>query len=88
MLYRVLADIVVIVHLGFVVFVVLGAVAPVPWRSPAAEAVLTGKTINEQVAGEAADAAVKNATPMTQNAYKVQLARTTLIRAIMKAVKA
>jgi xanthine dehydrogenase YagS FAD-binding subunit len=68
--------------------VVLGAVAPVPWRSPAAEAVLKGKTITEQVAAEAADAAVKNAVPMSQNAYKVQLARTTLIRAIMKAVKA
>jgi xanthine dehydrogenase YagS FAD-binding subunit len=68
--------------------VVLGAVAPVPWRSPAAEALLKGKTITEQVAAEAADAAVKNAAPMSQNAYKVRLARTTLIRAIMKAVKA
>jgi xanthine dehydrogenase YagS FAD-binding subunit len=68
--------------------VVLGAVAPVPWRSAAAEAVLKGKSITEQVAAEAADAAVKNAVPMSQNAYKVQLARTTLIRAIMKAVKA
>jgi xanthine dehydrogenase YagS FAD-binding subunit len=68
--------------------VVLGAVAPVPWRSAAAEAVLTGKSVTEQVAAEAADAAVKTAVPMSQNAYKVQLARTTLIRTIMKAVKA
>jgi xanthine dehydrogenase YagS FAD-binding subunit len=68
--------------------VVLGAVAPVPWRSAAAEAVLKGKTVTDQVAAEAADAAVKTAVPMSQNAYKVQLARTTLIRAIMMAVKA
>jgi len=68
--------------------VVLGAVAPVPWRSPAAEAVLKGKPLTEQVAAEAADAAVKNAVPMTQNGYKVQLARTTVMRAIMKAAKA
>jgi CO/xanthine dehydrogenase FAD-binding subunit len=40
------------------------------------------------VAAEAADAAVKNAVPMTQNGYKVQLARTTVMRAIMKAAKA
>jgi xanthine dehydrogenase YagS FAD-binding subunit len=68
--------------------VVLGAVAPVPWRSPAAEAVLKGKTITEQVAAEAADAAVKNAVPMSQNAYKVQLARASVMRAIIKASKA
>jgi xanthine dehydrogenase YagS FAD-binding subunit len=68
--------------------VVLGAVAPVPWRSPAAEAVLKGKPLTEQVAAEAADAAVKNAVPMTQNCYKVQRARTTVMRAIMKAAKA
>ncbi len=67
--------------------VVLGAVAPVPWRSPAAEAALKGKPLTEQVAAEAADAAVKNAVPMTQNGYKVQLARTTVIRALMQAAK-
>jgi xanthine dehydrogenase YagS FAD-binding subunit len=67
--------------------VVLGAVAPVPWRSPAAEAVLKGKPLTEEVAAQAADAAVKNAVPMTQNGYKVQLARTTLMRAIMHAAR-
>jgi xanthine dehydrogenase YagS FAD-binding subunit len=65
--------------------VVLGAVAPVPWRSTAAEAVLKGKPLNEATAAEAAEAAVKNAKPMTQNAYKIQVARTALQRAILKA---
>ena len=50
--------------------IVLGAVAPVPWRSPAAEAALKGKRLTEETATAAADAAVKGAKPMTQNAYK------------------
>jgi xanthine dehydrogenase YagS FAD-binding subunit len=65
--------------------VVLGAVAPVPWRSPAAEAQLKGVTITEEVAAKAADAAVSSAKPMTQNAYKVQVTRVALQRAILKA---
>jgi xanthine dehydrogenase YagS FAD-binding subunit len=65
--------------------IVMGAVAPVPWRSSAAEAALVGKRLTEQVAMEAADAAVAAAKPMTQNAYKVQIARTAVKRAILKA---
>ena len=65
--------------------VVMGAVAPVPWRSAAAEAVLAGKTMSEQTAMAAADAAVGGAKPMSGNAYKVQIARTAVKRAIMKA---
>jgi len=65
--------------------IVLGAVAPIPWRSQAAEAALTGKTITEQTAMAAADAAVQGAKPMTDNAYKVQIARTAVKRAIVKA---
>jgi xanthine dehydrogenase YagS FAD-binding subunit len=65
--------------------VVMGAVAPIPWRSQAAEQALAGKTITEAVAAEAAAAAVRGATPMTQNSYKVQVARTAVKRAIMRA---
>jgi xanthine dehydrogenase YagS FAD-binding subunit len=65
--------------------VVLGAVAPIPWRSRDAEEVLRGKTFSEALAHEAAEAAVKGAKPMTQNAYKVQVARTTVQRALMQA---
>jgi xanthine dehydrogenase YagS FAD-binding subunit len=66
--------------------VVLGAVAPIPWRSQAAEAALKGKTIDEAVASKAADAALADAKPMSGNAYKVQVAKVALRRAIMKAV--
>jgi xanthine dehydrogenase YagS FAD-binding subunit len=65
--------------------IVMGAVAPVPWRAVGAEKVLIGKRLTEQVAMEAADAAVAGAKPMTQNAYKVQIARTAVKRAILKA---
>ena len=65
--------------------VVMGAVAPVPWRSTAAEQALTGKALNEETAMAAADAAIAGAKPMSGNKYKVQVARTTVKRAIMKA---
>ena len=65
--------------------VVLGAVAPVPWRSKAAEAALTGKPLNEQTAAAAGEAAVAEARPMSGNQYKVQIAKTAVKRAIMRA---
>ena len=68
--------------------VVMGAVAPVPWRVPAAERVLAGKAITESVAVEAATAAVAGARPMSGNAYKIQIARTAVKRAILAAARA
>ena len=68
--------------------IVLGAVAPVPWRSEAAETSLAGTVVSEQTASAAAEAAVTGARPMTQNGYKVQIARTAVKRAILKAAGA
>jgi xanthine dehydrogenase YagS FAD-binding subunit len=65
--------------------VVLGAVAPIPWRSKAAEAALAGKPLNEQTAVAAAEAAVAEAKPMSGNAYKVQIAKTAVKRAVLAA---
>jgi xanthine dehydrogenase YagS FAD-binding subunit len=65
--------------------VVMGAVAPIPWRAPAAERVLAGKAITEAIAAEAANAAVAGARPMTGNAYKIQIAKTAVKRAILAA---
>lgn len=65
--------------------VVMGAVAPIPWRSTAAEQALTGKPVNEQTAAAAAEAALKDARPLAQNAYKVQVAKTAVQRAILRA---
>ena len=65
--------------------VVMGSVAPVPWPAPQAEQALAGKRISEEVARAAADAALQNARPLSHNAYKVQLARVAVKRAILKA---
>ena len=65
--------------------VVMGYVAPVPWISSEAAQALAGKTISEGVAKAAADAALQNARPLSHNAYKVQLARVAVKRAILKA---
>ena len=63
----------------------LGAVAPVPWRSKDAERALVGKPLNAQTAADAAEAAVKAAKPLSGNAYKIQITKTAVKRAIMRA---
>ena len=68
--------------------VVMGAVAPIPWRAQAAERVLAGKAITEAIAAEAANAAVAGARPMSGNAYKIQIAKTAVKRAILAASRA
>jgi xanthine dehydrogenase YagS FAD-binding subunit len=65
--------------------VVMGAVAPIPWRSQAAEAALVGKPLTEATAAAAAEAALRDAKPLSQNAYKVQVAKTAVKRAILNA---
>ena len=65
--------------------VVLGAVAPIPWRSPDAEQALVGQQLSEATASAAADAAVKSAKPLTENGYKIQITRTAVRRAILQA---
>ena len=50
-----------------------------------AERALIGKPLNEQTATEAAEAAVRAAQPLNRNGYKVQIARTSVKRAIMQA---
>jgi xanthine dehydrogenase YagS FAD-binding subunit len=65
--------------------VLMGHVAPVPWRSAEAEAVLTGKPISEEVALAAGNAAVANAKSLGHNGYKIQVARVAVKRAILAA---
>jgi xanthine dehydrogenase YagS FAD-binding subunit len=65
--------------------VILGSVAPTPRRATEAEAVLRGAPASPETASKAAAAAVANAKPLAQNAYKVRLARVTLERALREA---
>ena len=67
--------------------VVLGHVAPTPFEAVAANQFLAGKTLNAQTAEEAAKQAVMSATPLSQNAYKVQLARVAVKRALLATQK-
>jgi len=66
--------------------VVLGGVAPIPWRAPQAEQFLVGKTLSPDVLAEAARLALQGAQPLEKNAYKVPLAQTLVRRALTKAV--
>lgn len=62
--------------------IVLGGVAPIPWRVEVAEAELEGKPLSEKTIGKAAAAAVADARPMSQNVYKIQLTRNLVQRAL------
>ena len=65
--------------------IVLGAVAPIPWRVPKAEAALLGKEPGEAAFHAAAEAAFADATPLSENAYKIQVGKAILIDALTKA---
>ncbi len=68
--------------------IVLGAAAPMPLRARAAESLLTGRAINEETARTAAREAVKGATPLSENAYKLPIFETLVRRAILSAASA
>ena len=65
--------------------VVLGQVAPIPWAAVEADKLLAGKVVSEQVAKDAGAAAVTGARALSQNAYKIQLAKVAVKRAILQA---
>lgn len=65
--------------------VVLGSVAHKPWRSREAEAALSGKPASEQSFRQAAEAALEDAKPLAHNAYKVELGKRAVVRALMRA---
>jgi xanthine dehydrogenase YagS FAD-binding subunit len=65
--------------------IVVGGVAARPLRMKRAEAIVTGRSIDEATLQEAGDAAVAGARPLTYNAYKVALTRNLVKRAIREA---
>ena len=66
--------------------VVLGGVAPIPWRARAAEAALVGKRIDARVAQAAAEAATEGAQPLSGNGFKIPLTHTLVRRAILSLI--
>jgi xanthine dehydrogenase YagS FAD-binding subunit len=67
--------------------VVLGSVAHKPWRSAEAEAMLIGRRASEDTFAQAAKAALRDARPLSHNAYKVELGQRSVVRALMRAAK-
>jgi xanthine dehydrogenase YagS FAD-binding subunit len=65
--------------------IILGHVGPTPMVASAAEAALAGKTLSADLATEAGKLAVEGAKPMSGNAYKLQLVRTAVKRALLQA---
>lgn len=62
--------------------VALGGVGTKPWRSLSAEKVLNGATANTQTYRAAAEAALAGAKPQKYNAFKIELAKRTIVRAL------
>jgi xanthine dehydrogenase YagS FAD-binding subunit len=65
--------------------IALGGVGTKPWRSPEAEAALTGKPANDATFRQAAEAALHNAKPQSENKFKIELAKRCLIHALRTA---
>jgi xanthine dehydrogenase YagS FAD-binding subunit len=66
--------------------IALGGVGTKPWRSPEAEAVLVGQPAEKANFRKAAEAALRDAKPQTQNGFKVELAKRCLTHALQTAV--
>jgi xanthine dehydrogenase YagS FAD-binding subunit len=62
--------------------VAMGGVGTKPWRSKEAEQALQGREANEHTFRVAAEAALKSAKPLRDNAFKVELAKRAVVRAL------
>ena len=64
--------------------IAFGGLAHRPWRAYAAEDALRGEPANDAAFGVAADAELAHAQPLRDNAYKVPLAKATLVRTLLE----
>jgi len=62
--------------------VALGGVGTIPWRSREAEAELMGKPATREQFVRAAEAALKDAKPRSENGFKVELAKRCIVHAL------
>jgi xanthine dehydrogenase YagS FAD-binding subunit len=63
--------------------IVLGGVAPIPWRVPEAEKMLAGQKIGKDLAKRVAETALAGATPLAKNKYKVPLTKSIVERTVV-----
>jgi xanthine dehydrogenase YagS FAD-binding subunit len=66
--------------------IVLGGVAPIPWRLTKAENIIKGKKVTEDLVREATREALKEARPLEENGYKKELVEVVLYRAVLSLV--
>ena len=66
--------------------IVLGGVAPIPWRLPKVEAMLAGQRITPELAANAGEAAVEGARPLARNKYKIPLTKAVVKRSLLSLV--
>ncbi len=60
----------------------LGGVGTIPWRARSAEKVLQGAPLGQEAFAAAAQEALAGAIPLRDNAFKIELARRALVRAL------
>jgi xanthine dehydrogenase YagS FAD-binding subunit len=65
--------------------IVLGGVAPIPWRLPEVERMLVGQRVTEDLAAQAGAAALSGARPLSHNAYKLPLTENMVKRSLLDA---
>ena len=65
--------------------IALGGVGTKPWRSPEAEAALVGQPANQANFRKAAEAALRDAKPQSENGFKIELAKRCLTHALQMA---
>ena len=68
--------------------IVLGGVAPIPWRLQKVEAMLAGQRITPELAAQAGEAAVEGARPLAKNKYKVPLTKAVVKRTLLSLANA
>ncbi len=62
--------------------IILGGAAPIPWRLKKAEDFIKGKSLTEEVIRKGAKEALKDAKPLEENAYKIDLVEAVLLEAV------
>ncbi len=66
--------------------IVMGAVAPIPFRAFSSEEAIKGKTLNETAIAEAAETAVAGSKPLNMTGYKIEVTKAMVKRALFKAM--
>ena len=65
------------------VSLVMGGVAPIPWRLKKAEEILRGQTASEALIKKAAEETLRDASPLAENGYKTKLLASVLKQAVL-----